>query len=53
MRFCIDDADLNEELLYCYEGNSYAVTLAKLLRKEELLREGSEKAARETRSVTT
>jgi len=52
MRFFIDDADLNEELLYCYEGNSYAVTLAKLLRKEELLREESAQIAAKTRSVT-
>ena len=51
MRFFLDAENFIEDLRYLYDGDEYSVVLAKLLRKEELLREGSEKVARETRCV--
>jgi hypothetical protein len=53
MRFFLDAEDFIEDLRHLYDGDRFSVTLAKLLRKEELLRERSEKASRETRSVAT
>jgi hypothetical protein len=52
MRFFLDAEDFIQDLRHLYNGDEYSIVLAKLLRKEELLREGSEKASRETRSVT-
>jgi nicotinamide mononucleotide adenylyltransferase len=51
MRFFLDAEDFIQDLRHLYNGDEYSIVLAKLLRKGELLREGSEKASRETRSV--
>ena len=53
MRFFLDAEDFIQDLRHLYNGDEYSIVLAKLLRKEELLREGSEKASRETRPVAT
>jgi nicotinic acid mononucleotide adenylyltransferase len=53
MRYFLDSYDFLQDAIYLYDDCEYATTLAYMLRAEERQREGSEKAARETRSVTT
>mgnify|MGYP006276887515 CR=1 FL=1 len=45
MRFFLDVEDFIEDLRHLYNGDDYATCLAKILRKEELCREKSAKAA--------
>jgi hypothetical protein len=43
MRFFLDAEDFIEDLRHLYQGDEFAVTLAKVLRQEELYREKSSK----------
>ncbi len=47
MRYFLDTSDFVEDLRDLYDGDEFALCLAKILRKEELAREGSRKIARE------
>ena len=49
MRFFLDAEDFIEDLRYLYDGDRFSVTLAKLLRQEEIQREGSTKTPEKTR----
>jgi hypothetical protein len=51
MRFFLDAEDFIEDLRHLYNGDRFSVTLAKLLRQEEIRNEKSAKVARETRGV--
>ena len=48
IRFFLDGEDFIEDLRYLYDGDEYAICLAKILRKEELCREKSTETARKT-----
>lgn len=48
MRFFIDAEDFREDLVGLYRGDEFATSLAMILRKEELYREGSTQVATET-----
>ena len=51
MRFFLDAADFREDLIHLYDGDEFSVTLAMILRKEELHREESPKASRKVSAV--
>ena len=48
IRYFLDAEGFIEDLQHLYDGDEWALTLAKLLRKEELYREKSAKTARKT-----
>jgi nicotinamide mononucleotide adenylyltransferase len=51
IRYFLDASDFIEDLRDLYDGDEFAIVLAKVLRQEELFREESAKVARETRGV--
>jgi hypothetical protein len=53
MRFFLDAEDFIEDLHHLYNGDEYSITLAKLLRKEELHRERSNQVTEQVAGRTT
>ena len=51
VRYFLDAEGFREDLLHLYEGDEYAITLAMILRKEELYREESRKVTRKVGAV--
>ena len=49
MRYFLDAEDFIEDLKHLYGGDEFAITLAKILRKEELYRERSHKVAKQVK----